>query len=80
MNVGDLEVNAFFTTDGKDIWILESCYTVPSCTLRNLITGVKDNFGMNGLTAGRYTKVKMPTKEQSKPDYSGEYGLKHFQD
>lgn len=43
-----------FTTDGKDVWELESFYDLPSFTMHNLRTGQRENFGQGGLMADRY--------------------------
>ncbi len=51
---------SLFTTDGKDVWELESYYIAPSCTLRNLRTGEKQNFGIGGLTAETFKRIIMP--------------------
>ncbi len=59
-DIGDLPV--FFTTDGKDIWTLESYFNEPSCTLKNLRTGALDEFGLSSLAALSYRKIKMPKK------------------
>lgn len=60
MNSSDLDGLAFFTTDGKDIWkVLHFCMS-PSCRLKNMETGEEESFGMNGLTAERFHKIKMP--------------------
>jgi len=61
MDAGDLgDISTFFTTDGKDVWKLVSCCMTPSCTLENLQTGAKETFGMGGLTAGTFHRIKMP--------------------
>lgn len=36
----------FFTKDGNDVYKLESFYSGPSCTLVNMETGEKINFGI----------------------------------
>lgn len=64
MTSNDLEVGAFFTTNGKDIWKLESYYETPSCSLKNLETGEIADFGMGGLTAQDFHKIQMPKGEQ----------------
>ena len=60
MNSNDLKPESFFTTNGKDIWKLESFCMTPSCTLKNLETGDVENFGMDGLTAKRFQRITMP--------------------
>ena len=60
MDVSDLELNAFFTTDGTDIWALESYYSGPSCRLKNLKTGDVQDFGMEGITASDFKRITMP--------------------
>lgn len=62
MDASDLEqlIGTFFTTDGTDIWEIEGCFRTPSCTLKNLKTDVKKTFGMNGLTARDFHRIKMP--------------------
>ena len=59
MDANDLEVGKFFTRDGEDMWVVESYFSTPSCTLRNLITGIKETFGMGGLTAASFKRVDM---------------------
>lgn len=46
-----------FTTDGKDVWELESFYDLPSFTMHNLRTGQRENFGQGGLMADRYVAL-----------------------
>jgi len=62
MTEADLKLphETFFTTNGRDVWILESYFTMPSCTLKNLQTGATETFGMGGLTAERYKRITMP--------------------
>lgn len=60
MNQRDLGVNAFFTTDGTDVWELLYFCLQPTCRLRNLKTGVEESFGMGGLTAESFYKIQMP--------------------
>ncbi len=60
MNVEDLKNGKFFTTNGKDIWKLESYCLYPTCTLVNLETGKKESFGLGGLTAQGFLKIEMP--------------------
>ena len=63
MNSNDLEAHALFTTNGKDVWkMLYSCMS-PTCRLKNLETGTEESFGMNGLTAQRFHRIKMPEIE-----------------
>lgn len=63
MDSTDLKVGAFFTTTGEDCWRLEGYFSQPSCTLINVETGVKETFGMGGLTAQSF-KLLVP-KEKS---------------
>jgi len=60
MDSRDLELHALFTTDGKDVWKLESYYNGPSCNVKNIETGEVRNFGMDGHTARNFHKIKMP--------------------
>ena len=60
MNANDLEPNAFFTTNGKDIWKILYYCKEPTCRLRNVETGDEDNFGMSGLTAAGFHRITMP--------------------
>ena len=60
MDSKDLEANAFFTTDGKDVWKMLYFCMSPSCRLKNLETGEEESFGINGLTARRFHRIKMP--------------------
>jgi len=66
MNSTDLEANAFFTTNGKDIWQLLYFCHYPTCTLKNLTSknGEEEDFGMGGLTAQRFHRIKMPEIEE----------------
>lgn len=59
MNSDHLEVDALFTTNGKDVWKLKSYFDGPSCILRNLETGKEEEFGMGGLTADSFKPLKM---------------------
>lgn len=63
MDATDLEGYNFFTTDGTDMWILRYFCMEPTCRLENLQTGEKEDFGMGGLTAERFHKIKMPKIE-----------------
>ena len=60
MNSNDLEVPAFFTTNGKDVWELGTFCLSPTCELKNLKTGNIESFGMEGLTAQRFHRITMP--------------------
>lgn len=61
MNSNDLEVGAFFTTNGKDIWRLMSYFNEPSCTLENVDDSARrETFGIRGLTAQSFHRIKMP--------------------
>ena len=60
MNSTDLKPFAFFTTNGKDVWELGTFIMEPSCELKNLKTGNVESFGMGGLTAQRFHRIKMP--------------------
>ena len=60
MNREDLEPNAIFTTNGKDIWRLKSFCMEPSCDLLNLESGAVESFGMGGLTAQTFRRITMP--------------------
>lgn len=69
MNANDMKPGALFTTNGQDVWKMEFCYQVPSCTLKNLETGDTMNFGMGGLTAQNFVPL-VPARElpQSRSD------------
>lgn len=61
MNFEELEKHELFTTTGKDAWKRESYFSVPSCTLVNLETGVRETFGLGALTAESFAPlVKAP--------------------
>ena len=60
MDSTDLKQNAFFTTDGSDVWKLGSYCLHPTCELTNMETNEKASFGMNGLTAQRFHRIAMP--------------------
>lgn len=66
MDYVDLEEQGFFTTNGVDIWKLESVCKSPSCTMRNLETGEEENFGLSGLTARKFHRIKMPITQENK--------------
>ncbi len=69
MNRDDLEVGSFFTTDGNDIWRMESYCLWPTCTLISLTdAGGVESFGMGGQTAGRFHKITMPESIPKPPD------------
>lgn len=68
MNDTDLKLNSFFTTNGKDIWALQSYCMSPTCELKNLLTNQIESFGMNGLTAKRFHKIEMPEAALKKED------------
>lgn len=57
MNSNDLQLGALFTTDGNDLWMLESYFDVPSCTMLNAATGERQTFGIGGLTSQTFTKI-----------------------
>ena len=65
MNANDLGANAFFTTDGTDVWKVRSFCMQPTCILENLETGKSEDFGMGGLIAQSFHKIEMP-KEAKK--------------
>lgn len=50
-------VGSFFTTDGKDVWELESCFQTPSCTMVNLKTDARTTFGSGGITFESFRKL-----------------------
>jgi len=60
MNSGDLKPNAFFTTNGADLWILGTFCLTPTCELTNITTGAVERFGMDGLTADGFRKIEPP--------------------
>ena len=61
MNTNDLEVNAYFTTNGKDIWKLASYFSEPSCRLVNMDdTAIIEEFGISSRNAQRFHRIQMP--------------------
>ena len=64
MDATNLEPGAFFTTDGTDIWKLQTYCCSPTCELKNLETGCTESFGMNGIMAKRFTRIEMPDIKQ----------------
>lgn len=68
MDSNDLEQGQFFTTDGTDIWEKVFYCMQPSCQLRNLKTGDTEDFGMGGLTAQKFHRIKMPIGEAGKDE------------
>ena len=65
MNFTELEAHELFTTNGKDVWKREGYFSGPSCTLKNLETGEKQTFGLNGLTADSF-KPLAPVDQTAK--------------
>ena len=66
MKTDDFEIGAFFTTNGRDIWKLQSFCTQPTCKLKNLETGEEVSFGIGGLTSENYHKITMPDEALKK--------------
>ena len=64
MNEKDLEIPAYFTTNGKGIWELQGYCLHPTCKLKNLTTGQIEDFGMGGLTAEGFKRIQMPEVEK----------------
>jgi hypothetical protein len=65
MNGNDLEVDAFFTTNGKDIWKLKTFFNEPSCLLENMDdTATREEFGVSSLAAQRFHRIKMPISSE----------------
>ena len=60
MDASDLGKDVFFTTNGKDIWKLQSYCLRPTCELLRMSDGMKESFGMGGLTAQRFHRIEMP--------------------
>ena len=61
MNSKDLEADALFTTNGKDVWKLRSFCMSPTCRLENLEHPDRiESFGMDGLTADSFHRITMP--------------------
>ena len=61
MNGNDLEVNAYFTTNGKDVWKLVSYFSEPSCRLANMDDmAIIEEFGILSRAAQRFHRIKMP--------------------
>lgn len=61
MDSSDLEADALFTTNGKDVWKLRFYCMQPTCRLENLEDPDRiESFGMGGLTAQSFHKIKMP--------------------
>ena len=60
MDRDNLIIPSFFTTNGADIWELESYALEPSCELVNIKTGEKKSFAMGGLMAESFKRIKMP--------------------
>ena len=67
MDTSDLP-DGFFTTNGTDIWEIQGCFLTPSCTMVNLKTGEKQNFGMQGRTAQDFHKIKLPIEPKETPN------------
>ena len=62
ISLSDLQKDwpVYFTTDGKDVWILDGFFDVPSCTLKNLQNSEKSTFGLNGIMANDFHRIEMP--------------------
>ena len=68
MDSSDLAADAFFTTDGKDIWKLRTYCMHPTCRLENLENPDQiESFGMGGLAAQRFHRIKMPETSSTVP-------------
>lgn len=57
MDASDLEGEALYTTNGKDVWKMQGYFMVPSCTLKNLETGEEQTFGIGALTAQSFKRL-----------------------
>ena len=57
MDANDFEVQALYTTNGKDCWQMQHYFMVPSCTLKNLETGAIETFGVGALTAQSFKRL-----------------------
>lgn len=57
MDADDLEGEALYTTNGKDVWKMQGYFNGPSCTLKNLETGHTETFGMGGMTAQTFKRL-----------------------
>lgn len=57
MTADDLEGEALYTTNGKDVWKMQWYFLAPSCALKNLETGKTETFGMSGLTAESFKRL-----------------------
>ena len=65
MDRNDLEIPAFFTTNGKDIWKLRWFCLEPTCCLENMETHEEQQFGMRGITAQGFRRVEMPEGDEN---------------
>ena len=59
MLLSDLEIPAFFTTNGGDIWKLRWFCLAPMCELENMETHEKRQFGLGGITSESFKRVKI---------------------
>jgi hypothetical protein len=57
MEFSDMEGEALYTTNGKDVWKMQWYFAGPSCCLKNLETGEQQTFGMGGLTAQEFKRL-----------------------
>ena len=58
MDSSDLEIPAFFTTNGEDIWKLRWFAFDPMCELENMETHKKKSFAMGGITAQGFKRLR----------------------
>lgn len=57
MTADDMEGEALYTTNGKDVWKMQWYFGGPSCCLKNLETGEEQTFGMAGQTASSFKRL-----------------------
>ena len=58
MDRTDLEIPAFFTTTGEDVWKLRWFALEPTCELENMETHARKQFAMGGITAMSFRRIK----------------------
>ena len=63
MNKNDLNIPAFFTTNGNDIWKLRWYALEPTCRLENMETHEVEDFAMGGITAQGFKRIELPDTE-----------------
>lgn len=57
-SLANIQPGDLYTTNGRDVWEVESFFTMPSITLKNLRTGEKTTAGIGALNLQIYVPLK----------------------